>query len=297
MTVASSVLARVRRALPDLRVDSAFLRRAARFGAVEMPDAFARYSPPFVGAAFAVLLPRTRRRVSENLRWVGASGSFAQTIGVFAKYALTLTEAFAAGSGKNERIAGRVLGDPRFQRARAVGRGVIIATAHTSGWYAAGPILGSVYEDEVLIVMQNERDMAAQQLQDQAKESLGLRVVHVGADPLAAMPLLAHLRKGGVVALQMDRVPEGQRGVDVTLAGRPFQVPEGPLTLAGLSGAPIVLILGRRLGHNHYELEVGEPIQLPRRPSREALATAAQDVAAQIARYVARYPTDWFHFG
>lgn len=283
--------------LPDLRVDSVYLRRAARWGAVEMPESFARLTPGLIGTAFGLALPAVRRRVTDNLRWVGAKATLRQTLDVFANYAHTLTESFAAGSGANERLVARVVGDHNFQKARAVGRGVVIATAHTSGWYAAGPILGSVYDDDVMVVMQNERDHAAQQLQDQAKESLGLKVVHVGADPLAAMPLLAHLRRGGVVALQMDRVPKGQRGVRVTMAGRDFDVPEGPMSLAALAGAPILAIFGRRLGVLHYELEVGEPIVLPRRPSKPEFERAAQEFATQIERYVRRHPTDWFHFG
>ncbi|NUP12044.1 MAG: lysophospholipid acyltransferase family protein [Polyangiaceae bacterium] len=297
MKNASSLLGKARAALPDLRHDSATLRRWARWGAVELPDWFVRSSPTVVGCAFALGLPAMRHRISDNLRWVGANGSMRQTLGVFSKYAHSLAESFAAGSGRNDRIVGRVVGDANFQKARALGRGVVIATAHTSGWYAAGPILGSVYTDEVLVVMENERDAAAQQLQDQAKENLGLKVVHVGSDPLAAMPLLSHLRKGGVVALQMDRVPKGQRGVEVSMCGRPFQVPEGPIALAALAGAPILAIFGRRLGYLEYELEVGEAIVLPRKPSRDELARAAQDFATQIERFVQRYPTDWFHFG
>jgi KDO2-lipid IV(A) lauroyltransferase len=294
---ALTLLERARARLPDLRHDSAALRRAARWGAVELPDWFVRSSPPVFGCAFAVALPEMRRRVSDNLRWAGARGSLYETFGVFSKYALSLTESFAAGSGRNDRIEGRVVGDANFKKARALGRGVVIATAHTSGWYAAGPILGSVYTDEILVVMENERDAAAQQLQDQAKESLGLKIVHVGSDPLAAMPLLAHLRKGGVVALQMDRVAKGQRGVLVSMCGRPFLVPEGPLTLAALAGAPILAIFGRRLGPLRYELEVGEAIVLSRKPTREQTTKAAQEFATQIEGFVRRYPMDWFHFG
>lgn len=291
------LLGRIRARLPDLRVDSAFLRRGIQWGAVELPEAFVRASPPLFGYFFALVLPRMRRKVTANLRRVGASGSPAQTLEVFARYALTLTESFAAGSGRKDRISARVLGDAHFQQARAAGRGVIIATAHTSGWYVAGPILGSVYEEDVLVVMERERDAAAQELQDRAKENLGLKVVHVGSDPLAAMPLLAHLRKGGVVALQMDRVPEGQRGVEVQLGGQPFLVPEGPLTLAALAGAPILVVLGRRLGFLQYEVLVGEAITLPRRPKREETVRAAQQLASQIESFVRRHPTDWFHFG
>ena len=291
------MLARLRRMLPDLRHDAEIWRRAARHGAVHGPGAFIRYSPPVFGLGWALALPAFRRRVAAALRAAGARGTALEVASVFSKYALSLTESFAVGSGRNERLSARIIGDARFQEARALGRGVIVATAHTSGWYAAGPILGSVYEDEVLVVMQHERDSAAEDVQQRTRDELGLQVVHVGADPLAAMPLLAHLRRGGIVALQMDRVPKGQRAVAVTLAGNPFALPEGPLQLAAASGAPIVVVLGRRLAFLEYEVRVGRCVSVPRRPSRADVEATAQAIAAQIEAFVRESPTDWFHFG
>lgn len=291
-----SVLERVRRFVPDLRHDSEIWRRAARFGAVHGPDAFVRYSPPVIGWAWALALPAFRRQVAQSLRIAGGTGSPLEVARVFSTYAMSLTESFAIGSGRNERLRARIVGDVSFQSARALGRGVIVATAHTSGWYAAGPILSSVYEDEVLVVMQHERDGQAERVQQEARDKLGLKVVFAGDDPLAAMPLLAHLRRGGIVALQMDRVPPGQRGIEVQLAGAPFVIPEGPIQLAGASGAAIVVVLGRRVGFLEYEMQVGQKVSVGRRPSRDEITAVAREIAAQIERFVREHPTDWFHF-
>ncbi len=293
---APSMRARLRARLPDLRFDSHFWRAFMRAGVVAGPEAFIRLSPPLFGWGFALALPKVRAHVAHNLRSVGARGSVLEVGRVFSKYALSLTEAFAVGSGRNERIHAHILGDETFQAARRLGKGVIVATAHTSGWYAAGPILGSVYEDDVVLVMQEERDAGAQRIQQEARDSVGLKVITVGQDPLAAVPLLSHLKKGGIVALQADRVPVGQRGISTQLCGRSFSIPEGPLALAGLSGAPIVLVLGRRLGFLRYEVEVGSVVRVPRRPSRDELEQGARALAASIEDFVRRHPTDWFHF-
>ncbi len=273
--------------------ESELWRRAMRYGAVRGPDAFVRYSPPLFAWAWAAALPRTRRKVRANLRRAGASGSAAEVAAVFANYALALTEAFAVGSGRNERMNARIVGDSAFASARAHGRGVIVATAHTSGWYAAGPILGSVYRDEVVLVMQEERDSAAQKIQAAQRAEIGMRTVLVGSDPLAAMPLLGHLRKGGIVAVQSDRVPPGQR---LAHQGDLISVPEGPVQLAALSGAPIVVVLGRRVGFLEYEVEVTPPIVVARRPSPGEVREVARQIADRVGDFVRRHPTDWFDF-
>lgn len=283
--------------LPDLKHDGEFWRKALRFGASRGPTPFVRFSPPIFGALSAVLLPRVRRNVRRDLARLGAPLTDLEVISLFANYASALTEAFAAASGRRDRLEGLITGDEHYRAARALGRGVIVATAHTSGWYAAGPLLGSVYADEVLVVMRRERDAAAERVQAEARERLGLKVVLLGDDPLAAVPILAHLRKGGVVALQVDRVPPGQDRVTARVSGASFDVPEGPLMLASLSGAPVLVVLGRRDGFLRYSVQVSEPVHVPRRPSRADLEACAMAIAHHIVAFVRDNPRDWFHFG
>ncbi|MFO0617762.1 MAG: lysophospholipid acyltransferase family protein [Polyangiaceae bacterium] len=280
----------------DLRVDSSFWRRAMRGGAVYGPGPFVRFSPPLFGAAFAAAMPRVRARVRENVRRARGRASLADVLGVFANYACSLTEAFAVGSGRNERLVAEVSGDDVYRRARAVGRGVIVVTAHTSGWYAAGPILRSVYDDPVLVVMQHERDADAESIQGRTRRALGVEVAYVGDDPLAALPLLSHLKKGGVVAIQIDRLPSRSRGLGVPFLGGTMEMPTGPLQLAALSGAPIISVLGRRAGFLDYVIEVTGGWTLPRRAEPDVVAGVARDIARVVERFVRAHPTHWFHF-
>jgi phosphatidylinositol dimannoside acyltransferase len=144
--------------------------------------------------------------------------------------------------------------------------------------------------------MQRERDERAQALQDSARDRAGIRVAHIGSSPLDALPLLAHLRKRGVVAVQIDRLPEGMRSRQVELFGEPWELPEGPLMLAAVSGAPIIPVFTRRLRHMEYEVLVGKAIFLPRKPTPEDLDEAARSTIVQMERFVRANPTQWFHF-
>ena len=282
------------------RHDSHLWRRAMNAGVVHGPRAFVRYSPPVFGVAFAALLPRYRRAVLRNLRLALGQRSAAvearDVARVFATYASCLTEAFLAAGDGGESVKGSSVHDERFAGALAEGKGVILTTAHTGGWQLAGPVLHAGHDAELLVVMRRERDARAQALQDDARERSGTRVIHIGDDPLDALPLLAHLRKGGVVAVQMDRLPRGMRGRKVELFGSPFEVPEGPLRLAAVSGAPIVPVFTRRLGYMEYEVEIGEPIRLPRRPAEADLDGAARKVMSEMEIFVRNNPTQWFHF-
>lgn len=295
----------VERLATSLRPDSDFWRRALEAGIIYGPEPWLRYSPPVFGLVFGAALADPRRRVAESLRRcrgpVSPWRELAEVAQVFTTFASSMTEAMVAGSGRDYRPVSRPRGDWHFMRAAAAGRGVIVATAQTAGWDVAGSFLGTVLTQEappeIWVLMAPEQDAEARARHDRYREASGLRIVHVGDDPLASMPVLGHLRRGGVVALKFDRVSPGMRRRSVTFGGEPWDMPEGPLQLAALSGAPIVPVLTRRLGFMEYEVTSYPPIALPRRPSEHERQDAAQRLAEILEAFVRRHPTQWLPFG
>jgi phosphatidylinositol dimannoside acyltransferase len=286
--------------LAALRPDAAIWRKAMAAGVHFGPDRFVRYSPPVFGLAFAAALPKARELVRANLRRVvgprPALEELRDVASVFAAYASCLTEALLLGSGRGYALRSSARGVHHYHACAAEGRGVIIATAHTGGWEVAGPVLSGVHPAEVVIVMRRERDERAQAIHDEARLRAGVKVVHIGDSPFDALPLLRHLQGRAVVAMQIDRVHPGMRTRDVMFLGARSPAPEGPLTLAALSGAPILPIFTRRLGFMEYEAIVSPPIRLPRRPRESELDQAAQTMMGAMEDFVRAHPTQWFHF-
>lgn len=279
------------------RREGAWLRRLAHWGAVRGPRAFLRYSPAPIGAAF-VALPDVRRQVVDNLRRVhGPRSAWREQLDAMdtlSNYAACFAEAMASGRPDTApRVA--VQGAERLRAAIAEG-GVVLVTAHIGPWELTAQLLGSDLSVEAVLVMERETNAAARELQDSYRSQRGLKVLHVGEHPTDALPLIAHLKKGGVAALQLDRAPPSGRVLSVSLFGEPFTVPEGPFRLAALSGAAVVPVFARRLGFFDYELEVSEPIRLGRRAGHDELLAAAQAGASAMEAFVRRSPTQWFHF-
>ncbi|MEZ4293542.1 MAG: lysophospholipid acyltransferase family protein [Polyangiaceae bacterium] len=294
------VAAGLRRELVErLRSDSAFWRRLMRAGVEHGPEAWVKYSPPLWGLGFWAALPKTRRIVRDNLRRVLGPRATAQeareVAAVFANYASCLTEAMLL-DGRRYAMASLPRGVEKYQACAAEGRGVIIVTAHTAGWEFAGSVMRSVHPGEVWVVMQRERDEHARAIQDRARERAGVKVAHIGESAFDALPLLHALRRNAVVAMQLDRVPPGMRHRTARLPGGAWRIPEGPLTLAAVSGAPLLPIFTRRLAFMQYEAEVMDPIRIARRPTGEQLDLAAQAMANAMHDFIGRHPTQWFHF-
>lgn len=291
----------IRELWDDLRRhDSVLWRRAMEWGVVHGPDALVRHGPAFFGLGSAALLSRQREAVRRNLRLaVGPRDPVREALDVaevFTNFAGSLTDTFMVGSHRGPQLRVHCPDEGHLVRLINEGRGIILATAHTGGFQVATASLEALHHVPVLVVMGRERDARARALQDAARVRAGVRVVHVGDDPMDALTLLGHLRRRGVVALQMDRLPQGMRGRKARLFGVPFSVPEGPLRLAAVSGAPIVPVFTRRLGTLAYDVRVGEPIRLPRHPSEVDLDASARAVLSAMESFVRANPTQWFHF-
>ncbi len=286
----------------QLRPDSELWRRAVDWGVRNTPDAFVRYSPPMFGLAFWAALAEPRDNVRRTLVKLRGprSGAFdiADSARVFTNFAFCLTESMLLGADRGYEPSVVSANDGAdFKTSRAADRGVILATAHTAGWDVAGPLLRKLQSSEVLVVMQAEEDRRARQVHDDARRKAGVTVVHAGHDPLAALPLLRHLRvKKGIVAMKFDRTVPGMRVRHVQFLGEPWQVPSGIFQLAALSGAPILPVFTRRLGFLRYEYVTSPPIFVSRRPSEAELDAAAQRLASLLEQFARDNPDQWFRF-
>jgi lauroyl/myristoyl acyltransferase len=283
-----------------LSLDGPFWRNLARWGSSHGPEWFVRLSPPVVGIVACGIAADRRKHVLRNLRRVrGPGGALRDTVDVaktFTTYAACLAEILGAGSARGRLPEAVIWGEQHLQDAVGDGRGVLLATAHTAGWETVGPLLSRDHALRVMIAEEAERDTGARAIQDGARKAHGLLVVHVGDDPLSALPLAKHLREGGAVALQIDRVPSRLRSRAVTLFGASSRVPEGPLRLAMLTGAPIVPVFAARTGHRRYEIVVHAPIRIARTAAVAELDAAAQQLADAMQGFVRAHPTQWFHF-
>lgn len=285
-------------AAPPRREQSAVLRRLAHWGALEGPAAFLRLSPKPIGAAFGLLLPRVRQQLIANSRRIhGARSGWREqldAVSTLANYAACFAEGMAAGRD-DVALKVQVDGEGRLRQAVAEG-GVVVVTAHVGPWELTAQLLGQEVEADVVVVMQPEPNAAARELQDRWRNERGLKVLHIGSHPTDALPLVSHLKRGGVAALQMDRVPPSGRALSVSLFGTPFDVPEGPFRLAALSGAKLVPAFARRTGFFSYELQVAEPIGFARRADLDDLRAGAQRAADAMQAFIRQSSTQWFHF-
>jgi lauroyl/myristoyl acyltransferase len=246
------------------------------------------------------MLSQKREAVRQNVRRaLGTRSSWAEhadVVRTFANYAACFAEALGAERTDTKAVVRRVDGAEHLTAALAEG-GAVLATAHLGAWDVAARWLPELVRGrEVIVVMTSEADAEARRLNDAVRERVGVRVVHADQHPLNGLGLLGDLRRGSIVCMQLDRVPDGVRAVPVRLFDEPFRVPQGPFVLAALARVSVLPLFIGRVGFLQYDVDIGPPIEVPPRPAHSDLVRAAQRAADEMERFIRTYPTQWFHF-
>ncbi len=281
--------------------DSYWLRKLAYVGARYGSTHFVRTGPIAIGTFFSGILPKYRRIVRANLRRIyGQRSAWQENRDVtktFVDYACCLTESLGFERMNPKDIAYKLVGRPSLDSVLAQAAGFIVATAHVGAWDSAAIHLHQVTGRAVLVVMTRESDPAARNLHDSIRKRQGVEIAHVGRNAFEGLRLLKHLREGGIIAVQLDRLPESSRSLEVLLFNQRFDVPRGPFQLASLASVPIIPVFCARVGHFEYEIHVNWPIVIDRRAGVDRLTAAAQEATAALEVFLRNYPTQWFHFG
>jgi phosphatidylinositol dimannoside acyltransferase len=275
-------------------------RKFAYWGSRFGPRPLIKYGPDWFGIVFGLTLQNERQAVRNNLRRLfGPRPAWIEErdiLRTFTAYAHCLAESLGAAR-KDARAAECVYTRQAELDALLKGRGgFIMGTAHTGGWDVTTQLLMERSERHVVVVMDSEPDARARALQDALRGKNGLEIAHLGADALAALPLLRHLKQGGVVAVQLDRPPAHSRSVRVELGREPYRMPLGPFVLASLAQVPLLPVFVARRGYYRYLAQVETAMTLPRRMSALDAEVAAQRVARQLEAFLVDNPEQWFNF-
>lgn len=111
--------------------------------------------------------------------------------------------------------------------------------------------------------------------------------------PPSGRRALQALRQGDLVAIAADRDVVGN-GREVRFFGHPARVPDGPASLALLTGAPVVAGTLRRTGPDRFAARVERVPWTPTGDRETDVATLTQRITDVLADHIAQAPEQWW---
>lgn len=274
--------------------------RALAFAVARVPFRWLRALGAALGLLAGSVLRIRRRHVEAAIRRAGIPGSAAVARGMYASLGAGVFELLWLAGRPPRALAGCFTIDPAcadaLHRAAALGRGVIVATAHTGNWDLAACAAAQWSADQgstarLHVVSKRLSWRALDRTWQRLRADRGVIV----ADALgAAAHVREALRRGDFVGLMIDQVPERGSGVaTLPFLGAPARTDLGPALLAARGRAPLLVIFAHRGpdGRHHLELELALAPEDLR--GRGAIEAATAKMTAALEAFVRAHPAQW----
>jgi phosphatidylinositol dimannoside acyltransferase len=196
-----------------------------------------------------------------------------------------------------------IRGKEHLAAALAAGKGAILCTAHLGSYNAGFSVLhASGFPVTVIGRRDHVFDAELSALERRFWDLVHTRPVwrHRARPNIEPWPgrfkvaaqAAAALRANEVVTISIDAVPlssDQARAVEVPFLGRQARLLPGVVTLAQVSGAPLLLgFLSRAADYQHQVWEISAPVSLEGEP-----AAVFERCASEVSAAIRRSPADW----
>ncbi len=214
----------------------------------------------------------------------------------FFSFGRAIVDRIAILGGKTDQFSFFLDGEQHLRAAAAEGKGVLVLTAHFGNWEAAGQTLGHL-NLPITVTGFDKEDPEVRRMFNQASKQ-NFKLLPLTGGPTDAIPLVAALRRGEVVAMLGDRA-YGSPTAKIPFFGGTASFPIGAYVMASIAGAPLVHVFSLREAKGHYHF-FGFPAQHPQMPAhnlRDAyLKNCAEKFAHDLESVLKRDPLQWYNF-
>ena len=246
------------------------------------------------GALFNAFGVRQRRRADAHLALCFPEKSPAERRTIrrrmFANLGMNAGEILrwmgGAGAELDRRV--KVDGLEHLEGARALGRGVVVLTAHVGNWDLMG--LWAASRFPLTIISKEIRNAVVNRFWMEKRAAAGLHIVLARR---SYRDCLAALKKGGVLGFILDQNMIRTEGIFVRFFGRPACTTPGLAMLAAHARAPIVPVFMVRDTDTTHRLLIMPALEPPPDRTPEALAATTQACTDLIERVVREHPDQW----
>lgn len=184
----------------------------------------------------------------------------------------------------------KIEGAEHLKEGLALGRGGVIATAHSDNWELMGGAL-SAAGFPIVGVAKKQKEEGADKFINEYRRMIGMHITY--KDDVREM--FAMMKKGWYIGLLMDQDIGVRDGIVIDWFGRPTNCVQGPATLARYKDAPLYPGYIHRNEDGTHTITIYPRIEVPHTKDKRAdIKKAMEDVSAVLEAHIRKYPEEWF---
>jgi lauroyl/myristoyl acyltransferase len=252
----------------------------------------------FAGWLYAFTHPKRVAVVLGNLQLLDTSLEKKSAQRVYGEFSKTLADYFYIGTRSPDeaaRIIVQIDGEEHLGKARELGKGALIISAHFGLFELGGLFLAERgFPSVVLTYPEPSAELTAWRAAFRRRWDVD--TLEVGTDNFAFMQIAERLRQGEFVAALIDR-PHPTDNTPVSLPNGTVHFSSGILLLAAHTGTPVIPATMARRADGAYHAQIFAPLLIEPRESRaETLRVYSQQIADTLLPVLCAYPDQWYQF-
>ncbi len=184
----------------------------------------------------------------------------------------------------------RIEGREHMEKALKLGRGGIIATAHSGNWELLGGAL-ALSGFPIVGVAQKQKNNAMDRFINEYRALIGMHITYKSG----VREMFTMLAEGWVIGLLMDQDTNPRDGIILPFFGRDTACVQGPAVLARFKDAPILPIFISRQSDGKHLLKIYEPVFVEKTNDKHAdIKQTTVILNRLIETHIREYPEEWF---
>lgn len=181
-------------------------------------------------------------------------------------------------------------GRENMEKGLALGRGGVIATAHSGNWELMGGALAAAGFPIVGVAMK-QKEAGMDRFINEYRRMVGMHITYKSD----VREMFAMLREGWVIGLLMDQDISIRDGIILNWFGRETNCVQGPATLARFRNAPIFPVFITRKSDGTHKLIIREPIFVNKTRDKHAdIRCTMEKINTFLEQHIRDYPEEWF---
>ena len=178
------------------------------------------------------------------------------------------------------------------------GKGAVLLGSHLGNFDALRALANKEKNIKIRALMHNNEHQNINQAFEKLNPQLKKDVIHVGT-PDAMLQVQEDIAAGYVIGMLADRIEQNDRSTSCHFLGDDTNFPTGPLIVAYLLKAPVILCFALHRGGRQYDVyfhKLRDKIELPRKERELKLQQLMQEYADNLEQYALKYPYNWYNF-
>lgn len=177
-------------------------------------------------------------------------------------------------------------------------KGLVLLGSHLGNFDALRALATAHQDIKIRALMYNNEQQNINRAFEKLNPELKNDVIHIGT-PDAMIRVQEDLQKGYIIGMLADRIEHDERTVNCLFMGKPVNFPSGPLIVAHLLKAPVILCFALHRGGNKYDVYfhlLSDEVNLPRKERPIKLQKLMQEYASILEQHAIDYPYNWYNF-